>query len=299
MNEKKELFNVLLDLLSQFDKICRENDLEYSIFAGTLLGAIRHKGFIPWDDDIDIAMSRKDYNKLLQLSSDKIPVPYFLQTPTTDKGYHKGFARLRNSNTTEISYIDAVFECNHGAFIDIFPLDAVPDKSDEFLRQIKKLKKYVKLLHFAGRYNSGVGTLGLSRKKKYLYNLLVPLYKIGILNTKSIFEKYNSIASWYEDTATKRVGTICFSFDRERFIYDRIDYECGYDNLLFENLTVKGPHNYDNILIKSYGDYMVPVKQKTEHGDTLFDMKIPYRQYVAEHKQELRELWLSSRNEVN
>lgn len=295
MDNKKALFSVLKDLLFQFDSVCRENGLTYSIFAGTLIGAVRHKGFIPWDDDIDVVMPRKDYDKLLSLPDTTFKFPYFLQTPITDHGYHKGIIRLRNSNTTEISIIDAAFDCNHGAFIDIFPLDAVTDDKNAFRRQVKELQWQVKLLHFAGRYNSGVGSLGLSSKMKVAYYCLLPLYKAGILTTYKIFKKYNAIAARYDAINTARVGTICFSFDGERFIYERKDYEVGYIDIVFEDLVVKAPLNYDSILTQSYKDYMTPVKAPSCHGETIFDMNTPYKKYVKENKEKLISLWLSAR----
>lgn len=298
MDDKKKLFETLTDLLYQFDKVCKDNDLTYSIFAGTLLGAIRHKGIIPWDDDVDVVMPRKDYEKLLRLPESTFSFPYFLQSPLTDKGFHKGIARLRNSNTTEISIIDAAFDCNHGAFIDIFPMDAVPDDGSLFKQQVKELLLQVKLLHFAGRYNGGVGALGLSGKKKIFYYALLPLYKTGVLTTEKIFKKYNGIASRYENDNTKRVGTICFSFDWERFIYERRDYEAGYMEMPFENIMVEAPKNYDSILTKSYKDYMTPIKAPSCHGETIFDMDTPYQEYVKENKDKLVALWLSARRGV-
>lgn len=295
MDDKEKLFAVLTDLLDQFDKVCKLNNLTYSIFAGTLLGTVRHKGFIPWDDDVDVVMPRKDYEKLLQLPQTTFDFPYFLQSPLTDKGFHKGFARLRNSNTTEIPIMDAAFTYNHGAFIDVFPMDAVPDDKAIFTKQVKELLLQVKLLHFAGRYNGGVGALGLSGKMRIAYYCLLPLYKMGILTTESIFRKYNAIAARYEIDNTKRIGTICLSFDSERFIYDRKDYEAGYVDMNFENIVVKAPKNYDSILTKSYKDYMTPVKAPSCHGETIFDMEKPYQEYVKENKEQLVSLWLQAR----
>lgn len=296
MNERAELHKVLKDLLQKFDLICRSHNLTYCVCGGTLLGAIRHKGFIPWDDDIDVVMPREDYNKLIELPLETFQAPYFFQSPVTDNGFQKGFCRLRNSNTTAISIIDAAFQCNQGVFIDIFPLDAIPDDDKNNKRLMRKLSLWVKLLHFSGRYNGGVGTLGLDKiVYRISYYLLCPLFKCRLLTTKQIFECFNKIASRYNDIPTKRVGIICCFFAQERFMFERSDYEQGYEDIPFEDIIVRVPIAYDSILKKMYGDYMVPKKEPSCHGDIIFEGSIPYREYIEEHSNELRRLWLEDR----
>ena len=101
--EMKKLWAVELDLLAEFDRVCRKHGLTYFVDSGTLLGAVRHKGFIPWDDDIDVAMFREDYRKLPRIAAQEFQHPYFFQTPFTDPGLVMGGSRLRNSDTTLIS----------------------------------------------------------------------------------------------------------------------------------------------------------------------------------------------------
>ena len=151
--ERRQLFDVLLDLLNEFNRVCAEHNITYYAFGGTLLGAIRHKGFIPWDDDVDIIVPRKDYDKLKKIADRGAFLrPYFFQSPSTDAGYPKGFCRLRNSSTTEIPFDDVAMKCNRGIFIDIFPLDVVPDDERKFLRQKKKLTKIRQFLNSYARY---------------------------------------------------------------------------------------------------------------------------------------------------
>ena len=98
--EMKKLWAVELDLLAEFDRVCKKHGLTYFAFGGTLLGAVRHQGFIPWDDDIDVVMFREDYRRLTQIAAEEFRHPYFFQTPFTDCGLVMGGSRLRNSNTT-------------------------------------------------------------------------------------------------------------------------------------------------------------------------------------------------------
>lgn len=294
-NNREELFLCLTDILKEFDRVCTKNNLKYYLFAGTLLGAIRHKGIIPWDDDIDVAMPRSDYNKLLKLPAIEFGEKYFLQTPATDKGYHKAFAKLRNSDTTEIPYVDAAFDYNHGVFIDIFPLDEVPNDREKFEKQLSKMKICVKLLHFAGRMDSGIGVLGLNKSKKILYTLLWFPFKMSIFNSEKVFSKYNELCAKFEGTGNDRIGTIAFSFESERFIYAKKDFD-QIIRVPFENISAVAPMNYDSILRKTYGEYMKPVKQKSEHGDVILDLTVSYKKYIVEHKSELLELWKKQRS---
>ena len=98
----KEVWAVELDLLAQFDRVCRKHAIHYVASGGTLLGAIRHHGFIPWDDDIDLMVSRSDYDKLCAVAAQEFGQPYFFQTEYADPGFMRGFARLRNSATAGI-----------------------------------------------------------------------------------------------------------------------------------------------------------------------------------------------------
>ena len=120
--ERKKLWTVLLDLLIELDEVCTRNNLRYFILGGTLLGAVRHKGFIPWDDDIDVCMPREEYEKLLKLQNE-FKHPYFLQTPYTDPNFFWSSTKLRNSNTTQIVDMFKYQGFNQGICITIFPLD--------------------------------------------------------------------------------------------------------------------------------------------------------------------------------
>ena len=123
--ELKKLQNIEFEILLEFDRICKKHNIMYQLFAGTLLGAIRHRGFIPWDDDIDVCLLRKDYNVFIDVCRTELDSKYFLQTYETDKHSIWQFAKIRKNNTLFLE--DAVSECDihHGIFIDIFPFDNV------------------------------------------------------------------------------------------------------------------------------------------------------------------------------
>ena len=137
--EKKRLWAVELDLLQEFFRVCKENNIEAYAFAGTLLGAIRHEGFIPWDDDIDICMTRENYNKLERIAEEVFRYPYFFQTARNDTHFFSNTPRLRNSETTGVIPWEYSPNYNGGIFLDCFIMDAVPENDFLFKLQRKEL----------------------------------------------------------------------------------------------------------------------------------------------------------------
>ena len=114
----KKIWAVQLNLLEYFDKLCREHELRYFVDYGTLLGAVRHQGFIPWDDDIDVVMFRDDYEKLKIIAGREVESPYFFQNSYTDIMIW-AFSKLRDDRTTAIEFPDILPEFHQGIFIDI------------------------------------------------------------------------------------------------------------------------------------------------------------------------------------
>ena len=129
MNEQtlQKLKDIEKDMLVIFIQICKKYDMRYFLAGGSCLGAVRHRGFIPWDDDIDVVMPREDYEKFLKVARNELPENIFLQTGKTDNDFPMNFAKLRNSDTTFIETSVKNFKINHGVFIDIFPLDGYSD----------------------------------------------------------------------------------------------------------------------------------------------------------------------------
>ena len=114
-------------MLKCFVEICNKLNLKYYLVCGTALGAVKYKGFIPWDDDVDVALPREDYEIFCKEAQRLLPKEYFLQTYKTDKAYPSIFAKIRNSNTTYIEKTIAKLPINHGVYIDVFPLDGYPE----------------------------------------------------------------------------------------------------------------------------------------------------------------------------
>ena len=125
LDEKKltQLKHIQIAILKEYIEICHKHGLQYFLVGGSCLGAVRHQGFIPWDDDIDIGMPRADYDRFLEVAPAELSDGYFLQTAHTDKHYPMNFAKIRNSQTTFLESSVSHLDINHGVFFDIFPMD--------------------------------------------------------------------------------------------------------------------------------------------------------------------------------
>ena len=142
-----DIHTVQLRLLKKLDRVCRENGLQYMAIHGTLLGAVRHHGFIPWDADIDIAMPRTDYDRLLEMGRDAFPHPFFLQTALNNYGcYYGGYSKLRYDGTAALEPQNEGAKCHQGIWIDIFPIDCCPapgGKRERLFRTLRFLQRII------------------------------------------------------------------------------------------------------------------------------------------------------------
>src|SRR5699024_2273587 len=149
LNDKqlRKLQKEQMILLKEFDRICRKHNIAYYLHAGTLLGAVRHGGFIPWDDDIDLSMFRNDYNKLKSIMEKEIDMKkFFFQNQETDQHYNWVFERLRLNNTVYKRVGQEHLKCHNGIFIDIFPLDNISENKFKQFFTINICKFFKKVL---------------------------------------------------------------------------------------------------------------------------------------------------------
>ncbi len=256
--EIKKLWAVQLDLMSELDRVCKENGLVYFAGAGTLLGAVRHQGFIPWDDDMDFYMLRKDYDRLMQIS-DAFKKPYFLQNAYTDPALMRTAARLRNSDTTFITEWDESFPVNKGIFIDIFPLDGICET--EWKNLVQKYKGIYYELGFKAIHKNLDGLSRKKRIKRRVANVLLEVNNLWRKNKEYSFSKYDANLKKYSTEGTEWWGnrTLVFDCPKSRRPID------DWRNIIevpFEFTTIPIPKNYHEILTQQYGDYMQIPKNK-------------------------------------
>lgn len=283
--QMKEVWAIQLDLLAEFDRVCRKNNLKYFASGGTALGAIRHKGFIPWDDDMDLMMLRDDYDKLLEIAPKEFKAPYFLQNKYSDPCGNETISKFRNIETTALleNEIGSCFDYCKGIFIDIFPLDVFPDNQQERDTYIKELRTQKEVFYRKGR---SLGIFSDTRKTKerlvkhFLYRLLTFKRKKHVEEYKEEYRKFVNMCKRYNHQPSERLMCLEFTFDQK-------DYKCTADLLKtvyvdFEFMKIPVGANYHHGLITKYGeDYMVFKKGASMHSDIYFDTNISYKQHLT------------------
>ena len=280
----KEVWAVEIDLLEEAKRVFEKYNLRWYAIGGTLLGAVRHKGFIPWDDDIDIAMPRSDYAKLQEVAQDEFCHPYFFQDEYSDPGILYGHAKIRNSITTAITKesLDPKHgrrNYNNGIFIDIFPMDNVPDDPYAAQQWQRNVSEIAALAWRVRKYSHR----HVPPQDVYLDKYKQRLLKSGCSNI--LFEIYDDLLSMSSGVKTKK--TCLYSLYRldKRWIFNNEDFK-EVVLLPFENISVAVPAGYNSILTQLYNDWQVMRQLPTMHsgiGDTLFDTKQGYKFYMCQN----------------
>lgn len=256
----KRAWAAQMEVLQVVQQICVKYGLRYFVSDGTLLGAVRHHGYIPWDDDLDICMLREDYNQFLSLAPAELVAPYHIVSPYTSNEYDMTFSRISNSKSIEYSAKRLV--AFHGfpyiAGIDILPLDTIPE--DEGEREAFFLL-YSTIMTCCNRYKEEpsevVEMLGdiedLCRTKiDRSGNILNQLCRLG-----------DTLSQAYRGDSSPYVSRMAFYTEEKTLLRREWYADCIW--LPFENISVPAPSGYDQILTAIYGDYMTPVRGGASH----------------------------------
>lgn len=269
LQQTKEIQQVILGILKAIDRVCKEHGLTYYIIAGTMLGAVRHHGFVPWDDDADVALPRKDYDILLEHADEWLPEAYELVSNLTDTGYPYAFARIQDRRTTYI--LRRKFNFIGGVPVDVFPLDGMTE--DKFKRRVH----YAKYEFFA--------------KIKY-FNLIDP-YKHG-RGLRSVF-----VNMMHKCFSTKKLHQRIDAIQRE-FPIGIMPCIADHDNrpergilpkevygkpcpVKFEDTVLMGVAQPEVYLRYCYGNYMKMPDELPPQNFRYLNLDLPYREYMRDH----------------
>ena len=273
-----------LDLLKAFIRVCDKYNLRYFLVGGSALGAVRHKGFIPWDDDIDVGLLREDYDKFITLQKEFEGTPYFIQTWKSDPHYIYSYGKLRDSSTTFIEDMYTNHVINHGVWIDIFPIDGM----SKTIQPREKLAKRVRYIWWQV-YMSYLGALVRKvRKRTFFKDILLNIVG-GLFYIFDIAHYRNKHTDKYAKKISlkecKMAGNMFgFNMKREAMPIDLFQ-ECV--KLPFEDIEVNVLKDYDQYLRNLYGDYMkLPPadKQVGHHYNKGLSLTEGYQEYMKKHR---------------
>ena len=269
--ELRRMQLVELDLLKELDRVCRKYDINYVVVGGTMLGAIRHKGFIPWDDDADIAMLREDYDKFKLHIDELDPSICYFQDHDTDPNYFWGYGKLRRTGTKYVRVGQEHLKCKTGIFIDIFPMDDIPISTVGQMLQDFRCFCLRKILW------SEVGKYSQKGFMKLWYSLL------SHIPQSFVFKRLERYAKKSGNSTPNKVRTLTFPAagklyyrsekiaDRygmpKKWFLERAEYE-------FEGIMLYGTKDYDAILRHFYREYMNPPESKAQHSPCV-EIKFP------------------------
>lgn len=253
----EELHSALLTILVEFDRICRKHDLKYSLCYGTLLGAVRHKGFIPWDDDVDVIMPRPDYEKFYLLAHQGELSEHFMLSEDRGKKAFYPFCKLlddrymiKSWSHLEVPYL----------YVDIFPLDGASDDPKELKKQFSRRFRYNAI--------SALARWAVPDRKRYLLLRLLglPFYLFGTLyGNPRAARNANKYALMYDYDKHERCGN--FAFGESQWVFQK-DKLFTVEEMPFEDKKFLCMKSYDEFLTMIYGNYMKlpPLDKQITHG---------------------------------
>lgn len=270
--QTKRIQKELIPLLFEVKRVCEENDIPYFLCAGSALGAVRHKGFIPWDDDIDIGMLRKDYIRFLDVARKELKEGYLLIDANDTPDYYVGHAKVFRDNTALVNRETSHLRIHHGFYLDIFPFDTLPENEDE---QEKMYKDFNDIKDLFARMKKWNVYTGKNPIKKWFANQ--QYYNHKIYSSKKVFDDMNGILTRYLDSDSNVVADMFAPYNK-RLFYNISDI-FPVAIMSFEGEEYPIPGNYDKYLTVMYGDYMtLPPEDKryVKHDIICFDTEKNY-----------------------
>ena len=267
--ELKKVQEVELEILKEFDRICKKHNIKYFLAGGTCLGAVRHKGFIPWDDDIDVSMLRADYDKFIKVYKEDLnKEKFYLESPETDDNCGMLYAKLKRKDSIFAEAGKSRNIDEEGIWIDIFPMDNLCD--NKFLGKLYLYRTYALKIIMMNKY----GYIEYTNNKKR--NIIIGCVKFLSLffNKKRLKKKLCRMTRKFNNRDTNTL--LCFAgvyLKKEIFNKEVFKNSIETD---FEDLKSYIPVGYDKYLTQFYGDYMkLPPKEKRVGHHEIIKLKFP------------------------
>lgn len=275
--KRRKLWNIEMNIMKDIKRVCSDNNINYFLIYGAALGAIRHNGFIPWDDDIDIGMLRKDFNKFLKVYKQYGNKKYYLQYGYSDIGEESTFLRIRDSASTAIIRSQKNKKCNHGVFVEIYPYDFVPN--NKIIRFFHlKICTILKVL-LDERFNGILASGGCMKCIRILTKAVSTPILWNVWEWScSLFNKENCT---YVSTPAMPI------YEKAGDVYCR-EYIEGVKQCKFENTILFVPLGVEKMLKQNYGNYMEfpPIEERGKYHEKIvfFD---PNRSYLDYENSEI------------
>ena len=254
----KGLHQVQIEMLDEIVRICQKHNLTYFLTGGSALGAVRHKGFIPWDDDIDLCMPRADYEKFIEICKTELKDDYYLDNGNTNKEFLQVFTKIRKKNTLFREKDLAHLKEHNEIFVDIFPFDNIKEKGLILKFQVVITRAIIATL---------LCRVGAKKKEEFKRKYLITIF--DNLSTENLQKLYKKVACMYNNKNTEHFTNFSspYRYDKEIFLKDKF---LPTVDLEFEGKKYKCPKDYDYYLTKLYGDYMkLPPKDKMVNHSVL------------------------------
>lgn len=263
--ELVRLRQIQMDIYSEIRRICEKHKIQFVAIGGSAIGAVRHNGYIPWDDDFDVAMMRNDYKRFLKYAKQEINPRYFVQNIQTDPSYGNYFTKIRCNGTLFVQSIDKNDKSHHGIFVDVFPIDSLTNDPREREKYRKKLMIFFQL--FMAKCNSGISGETDSIKGKIKHSIRAILHVLLFFASKKrLFIRVDKMCQKYNKTESETIMIgVLFAMKRrcieKTAIFPAVEHS-------FEKDTILIPHDTDRYLSHIYGkDYMElpPLEKRVNH----------------------------------
>lgn len=263
---------VQLDILKDFIAVCKKYDLDYIMLGGTGIGVVRHQGFIPWDDDIDVAMPRKDYDRFMEVYEKEIGDKYKVLTPLKDKNYACNVTHFQKKGTKFVPYISRRLKCDLCIDIDIFPMDNMPEDKKKRASQLRKTWFLNKLIFLCGTPDPIIPLKGFQKfAATYICKAVHYVLKFFHVSPRFLYKclvrectKYNGEKSRYMNAFEVTMSDRAYLSREEMY---------PLREMPFEGVMVSMPNQYDVYLRRLFGDYMQlpPEDKRVNHCPYILD----------------------------